>query len=138
MKKKLRKKVCKDCKQELSLAKFYVRNDMADGRYSVCKKCFALRNKKASLKRKYGMTIDNYNLLLQEQGGCCAVCGKHVSENNTSLAVDHNHKTNHVRGLLCTFCNYELLGRLRDAKGKAIGLVKYLQKALKEDKYWKD
>lgn len=65
------------------------------------------------LKTKYGISLDEYNTLLEKQNGVCAICklperanSKHGVLNN--LAVDHNHKTEKVRGLLCYSCNVKL------------------------------
>lgn len=58
--------------------------------------------------RNYGLTLDNYNALLQKQEGGCAVCKKVPSPTKTGrsgLHVDHDHVTGKVRGLLCSRCN---------------------------------
>ena len=60
---------------------------------------------RASLKR-YGISPEEYNLLLAKQDGVCAIC--HTAEINgfgTRLAVDHCHETKKVRGILCGNCN---------------------------------
>ena len=49
--------------------------------------------------------------LLDAQNGCCAICLKPESYFKRRLAVDHNHKTGKVRGLLCFRCNKFLVGR---------------------------
>jgi len=64
--------------------------------------------RKTSLRLKFGITLDNYNQMFAEQNGCCAICGTHQSEFKNALAVDHNHKTNRIRGLLCVRCNTKL------------------------------
>lgn len=67
-----------------------------------------------SLKRLYGITLEQYDELLARQEEKCAVCQKHQSEFPVRLAVDHDHKTGEVRGLLCRYCNHRLVGRHRD------------------------
>lgn len=57
------------------------------------------------LKRKYGITAKEYNFLLESQNGVCAICGRDSSKLHQRLNVDHCHKTNVVRGLLCWDCN---------------------------------
>lgn len=67
-----------------------------------------------SLKHKYGITPGQYEELLATQNNCCAICNKHESEENRRLAVDHNHKTGEIRGLLCTYCNHRIVGKWTD------------------------
>lgn len=63
------------------------------------------------LQRKYGITLEQYNLKLTAQNDSCELCKKHKSLFSKSLAVDHNHKSNVIRGLLCYRCNKFLVGR---------------------------
>lgn len=67
------------------------------------------------LKRVYGLTPKQYDTLLVEQSNRCFVCQKHEDECKTSLAVDHDHVTLEIRGLLCNHCNRYVVGRHRDA-----------------------
>ena len=57
------------------------------------------------LKRQYGISIDEYNLMFEVQQGKCAICGKHQTELKGVLVVDHCHETGKIRGLLCNDCN---------------------------------
>jgi hypothetical protein len=59
------------------------------------------------LKRKYGITIADYDRMFDEQGRVCAICGKPRPEERT-LHVDHEHTTGVIRGLLCFRCNNAL------------------------------
>ena len=61
--------------------------------------------------KKYGITLEEYDLLLEMQKGVCAICGKLPDETNTNnkyLHVDHCHDTGKIRGLLCNPCNMAL------------------------------
>lgn len=66
------------------------------------------------LRRKYGITVEQYEALLSEQNGVCAVCGR--PPKNVRHAVDHDHRVErqtgaiHVRGLLCMMCNRKIVG----------------------------
>ena len=51
------------------------------------------------------ITVEEYDLLYAKQNGYCAICGKHQSQLRTRLAVDHDHSTGKIRGLLCFSCN---------------------------------
>lgn len=68
-------------------------------------------------KQGINITYDEYENLLVAQDYCCAICGINESDlidiGNIGLGVDHNHKTNKVRGLLCPDCN-KALGLFRD------------------------
>jgi hypothetical protein len=64
-------------------------------------------------------------LLSKAQAGKCAICGKHESEFKNRLAVDHNHKTGLVRGLLCYRCNKFVVGR--HTFESALKLIRYLK-----------
>lgn len=68
------------------------------------------------LRLKYGITLEQYNELLSGQNDCCAICERHKDEFKINLAVDHNHSTGEVRGLLCSYCNHRVIGRHRDGE----------------------
>lgn len=66
-----------------------------------------LRKKDRHLRHQYGITLVDYDAMLAEQGGGCAVCGV-PSSGDRKLSVDHCHTSGRVRGLLCSRCNYAL------------------------------
>ena len=66
------------------------------------------------LKYTYGITQEQYEELLAEQGGCCAICGKTPEEEGRNLSVDHDHETGEIYGILCTVCNKILVGHIRE------------------------
>ena len=65
------------------------------------------------LRRKFGITIDDYERMLAEQNDGCAICGASEPDNG-SLHVDHDHDSGVVRGLLCVSCN-NALGAFRES-----------------------
>lgn len=67
-----------------------------------------LRYRKCDLKMKYGLSIEEYTKLFNDQNGCCAICGRSQQEFTRRLAIDHDHTTNKNRGLLCVLCNTNL------------------------------
>lgn len=76
------------------------------------------KNTHYNLKRKFGIGTDEYNILLKNQSYVCAICSKDETKKIPSggvakLAVDHCHKTNKIRGLLCGNCNLAI-GHLQD------------------------
>lgn len=71
------------------------------------------RNKKgwyyrrALVLRKYGLTLDDYDVMLRKQNGVCAICLS-PPKKNKAFNVDHCHTTGKIRGLLCFRCNFGL------------------------------
>ena len=59
------------------------------------------------LRRKYGITVEQYDEMLEAQGGGCCICGRPPRE-DISLHVDHDHSTGEIRGILCFRCNNAL------------------------------
>lgn len=78
--------------------------------------------RRGELQRRYGLTQADYDLLLESQGGTCAIC----KEIPLVFHVDHNHKTGKVRGLLCASCNLAL-GKLKDSAERAAQAAVYLR-----------
>lgn len=58
-----------------------------------------------TLKRLYGISLKQYNTMLEKQDSRCACCGIGAEFQKRRLAVDHNHTTGKIRELLCTKCN---------------------------------
>lgn len=83
-----------------------------------------LRSKSNDLKKSYGITLEEYDKLLESQGGGCAICGG-KDERFKFLPVDHCHKTKKVRGLLCQHCNRGL-GYFRDSPELLRAAIAYL------------
>lgn len=75
---------------------------------SRCKACTSMAAHEKRVQDTYGISGEEYARLLALQGGRCAIC-RNVPR-TIRLAVDHNHKTGAVRGLLCKRCNHDLLG----------------------------
>ncbi len=78
----------------------------------------------ATLRAKYGITLEEYEALLAKQNGLCAICEAPESSWG-SMAVDHNHETGEVRGLLCFNCN-TALGKFNDDIQLLLKAVAYL------------
>jgi hypothetical protein len=79
-------------------------------------------------RRLYGITDDEYERLVAEQGGGCGGCGERWpgwDAPGPAWHVDHDHATGAVRGVLCASCNIAA-GHLRDDPDRALGLARYL------------
>lgn len=76
------------------------------------------------LRSRYGLSPEDFNRMLDEQGGVCAICGT-VDAKGRPLHVDHDHATGAVRGLLCHQCNNGL-GSFRDQVALMEKAIAYL------------
>lgn len=85
------------------------------------------KKKSTVFKNQYGITLDNYYELFEEQNGCCAICSKNQLTLKRSLHIDHCHKTKEIRGLLCQHCN-TLLGFANDDVNLLQAAINYLSK----------
>jgi hypothetical protein len=85
------------------------------------------RNRAASLRR-YGITPEQYDALLEAQDGRCAICGETPSGRQAAgrLHVDHCHETGRIRGLLCVRCNPGI-GHFREREDLLLRAVEYLR-----------
>lgn len=131
-------KVCSYCSCRKSFDKFYRRVNSADGYGNICKRCskargikyrethaikLAAQSRSYNLQNRFGITVEDYNKMLESQEGKCKICG---GSDKKRLAVDHNHLTGKVRGLLCSACN-KALGGFQDSKSVLKSAIKYLE-----------
>ena len=121
------KQLCPECQKTKPAAEFNYHHDKTSGLVGVCKECLRSRN----YQKRYGITIAEYNLMLEWQDGMCLICGiYHEDAVKGKLVIDHDHSTNMVRGLLCNDCNW-MLGHARDnleVLEHAIGYLKEYNK----------
>jgi hypothetical protein len=86
-------------------------------------------HKKKWLSDKYGLTLEQYEGMLEKQGYCCAICKNgrpDVKGKKTMFHVDHDHTTGKVRGLLCHNCNVSI-GLMKDSPHVLRQAAEYLE-----------
>ena len=125
-------KTCKHCKLQKSIDSFPRNKSYKSGYCNTCKKCrkqmyphSESTKQKAyerQIKRNYGITLEDYHRMYENQDGVCAGC-KQPSE--VKFHIDHDHHTGRVRGLLCGNCN-KALGLLHDNPNTLKNLIEYL------------
>lgn len=136
---------CNACNQDLPLDRFYIRSDRAGTPHPKCKECQRLARVKRkqenpglsadvarrdALRKMYGITPAEYERILDNQEGVCAICHK-PSHDGRRLHVDHDHLTGRVRGLLCHRCNSGI-GSFRDSSRLLLQAAEYLKPFAKE------
>lgn len=101
-------------------------------------KAFYARNpgyvRNANLKRCYGITLDDYDIMLVNQDGVCAICkgsetARYKDGRIKNLAVDHCHKTGRIRQLLCSNCN-QVLASAKDNPEILYAAIDYLERVI--------
>jgi hypothetical protein len=85
------------------------------------------------LRRKFGITVDDYDQMLAAQEGVCAICGREPNP-NISLHVDHDHDTGAIRGLTCFRCN-QAMGAFGEDASLLRAAATYLDR---HDPAWRD
>lgn len=132
-------KLCYKCQVEKPVEEFHRNKRTKDGRQTHCAECqrelhrqwreqnadkvrrysreWARRNgqesrKNSDLRRRFGITLEQYKELHDSQAGKCGICGE-AEVSGRQLAVDHDHSTGAIRALLCTTCNTGL-GQFKD------------------------
>lgn len=115
---------CVICKEIKPISKFDINRRQ-------CKLCRGRKHKKyfheAAIQKKYNLTIEDYYELLKQQQGNCAICNTNLLKQTRKPHIDHDHKTNTVRGLLCANCNMGI-GHLRDDYRICLNAVMYLKR----------
>lgn len=126
-------KHCNKCGVTKPLSEFHKKAGRKDGHASTCKQCVndrqraydPAKNKDCKLRKTYGITLEEYNAMLESQGGVCAICGGTEPAEGRMMAVDHCHATGKVRGILCSCCN-RALGLFRDNTDYLKSAINYL------------
>jgi hypothetical protein len=124
-------KTCLRCEENKNASCFgwsgYIKKN---GLKSLCSYCKTCQNE-LRVKRKYGVDYEEYKRMLTKQNNCCAnpgcLANKPGAPGRTRFYIDHCHKTNKIRGLLCHQCNLAL-GHVSDDIKKLEGLIVYLKK----------
>lgn len=132
-------KRCPSCGETKDYSLFYRNKQSKINCSPYCKVCSNLRstsyareNKHKipttgySLKRRYGITADDYARMLEQQEHKCAICGIEQCASGRNFAVDHCHTTKVIRGLLCSNCNTSL-GGFQDDIVLLQSAINYLQ-----------
>lgn len=112
---------------------------------SKCVKCNGLSKRKDinidrktyardwSLKKKYGISLNDFNIILEKQNGKCTICNKLMEEPSSTrgqgldvMALDHCHETGKIRSILCNACN-KGLGMFNDDISLLENALKYIK-----------
>jgi len=141
-------KFCPACSTELSLELFDNYRAGKDGKQPWCRGCQATYRKqriaktesyyssderanraarprgpqRRNIRYKYGLSAEQFDLLVLEHGGRCGICAAQL----VKLNVDHDHVTGQIRGLLCSLCN-RALGFFRDDPSRLRSAAHYLE-----------
>ena len=138
------RRVCSECEVEKPIGEFPLRSksyrETHPGfeRNRKCRDCVRNRNREQKRSKpptseqqlrwtlaSYGLTLDEYQAMVEKQGGRCAICKNPPLVSTGRLSVDHHHGTGQVRGLLCATCNAGL-GHFQDDPVRIMAALQYL------------
>lgn len=151
----MKTKVCPACKENKPVSEFNKKTKQRNGLCPYCRDCIKMKyhekiridpdyfNRRQNERRKedpdyrisayqrnkerkYGISQEKFDKILKSQKGKCAICGIHQRDLKRKLAIDHNHDTGVVRGLLCHKCNF-LLGYANEDLDVLQNSINYLK-----------
>jgi len=130
--------ICRTCTLEKPLAAFPKRTDQvyprrvcrdcsnsAHGRWTERRRSYVLAYTKRKRCEQYGLTLEEYDSLIESQGGNCAICGRTLGEKWQT--IDHDHSTGKVRGIVHRGCNL-VIGNASEDIRVLVGAICYLLK----------
>jgi hypothetical protein len=127
-------KWCPSCRQDKPLTDFGRNRANSDGLTAYCRPCANAKtlaqrrrqydggSREYHLLRRYGITVAQYDQLVADQGGVCALCRQRAPQH-----VDHDHLSGRVRGVLCSCCN-QGLGNFRDDAATLRAAADYVER----------
>ena len=137
-------KKCRRCEVTKPRSEFTKHGVSPNGVHSYCKPCCseiqkvryaarpaqasALINRRAKLKKTYGITMDDFDSMLDAQEGSCKICRTKTPGGRGHFAIDHCHESGRVRGLLCNSCNIGL-GHFKDNVDLLHRAIDYLKES---------
>jgi hypothetical protein len=136
-------KFCPICKEDKHVSLFNKSSKAKDKLQHYCRVCSNAKRKEWDLedpertrgkwlKDAYGISLETYNEMLEQQNHKCAICNQDETRFHKKLVVDHDHKTGKVRQLLCNMCNHGI-GNFKDDVSLMASAIQYIIKHTKED-----
>ena len=131
----MKTKRCYKCKTFKVIDEFVKDKTRPDGLAYICKSCRKMmfkkwynpeRGRNVELKRKFGITLEDWHRILHEQNHTCPIC----KSTNKKFVGDHDHETGLFRGIICSSCNRALAhfgDDLEKVKDNYERLIKYLE-----------
>lgn len=131
-------KKCKSCEAMKAAREFDYSPIHSDWLYPICVQCKREKDltrreaperrmevREANLRKRFGISLSDYEEIVSLQGGGCAICGDARGADTASLAVDHDHSSGEVRGILCKICN-AALGKFKDSRDLLDRAIEYI------------
>lgn len=130
-------KICRKCQIEKPLSDYHNLTKSKDGKRNICKSCISLSQKQhfqkhhgkikdKNLKRVYGISLQQFNEMLEKQDRKCGICENDL-DGKLLTHIDHCHTTGKIRAILCHYCNTGL-GLFKESPDLLAKATKYLKK----------
>ena len=118
-------KYCPRCKKIKCLVDFHFCKTGTKFAQGTCIKCSSKDRKENGMFHKFGITLKQYNKILEKQNSGCKICGTKIPGGQGRFHIDHDHSTGKIRGLLCHLCNTGL-GQFKDDIEILAAAIRYL------------
>lgn len=119
-------KTCSSCKKFKLTNAFSSNKSRKDKLHNECKQCQVTYNRLYILQTKYQLTKEDARALVKKIEHGCEICRTPLSLGRSGYAVDHDHQSNKIRGVLCQDCNLGL-GFFQDNPGIINKAITYLK-----------
>lgn len=119
-------RVCIKCNEEKTIDNFRISKKSTGCRRTECRDCERAISRRNSFKITRGISHEERDIILLEQGSRCKCCGKTTNGSKKGWHVDHDHSTGIIRGVLCANCNIAL-GQVHDNIKHLELLIQYLE-----------
>jgi len=122
---------CSRCNEWKPPEAFNKNKKQRSGINYACRSCTQPYTRGYNLKKRHGISFEDFMAIYNSQEGKCACCGTAININSNKYSeracLDHNHKTGAIRGVLCSTCNLAA-GNVKDSSERAEKLSAYLKK----------
>jgi hypothetical protein len=138
---------CSSCRRRKPICEFGAWASDSDGLHCYCRECSNRKARQYAKKpetseyrkkymrqmglKKYGLTIEDFERLLSGQNGRCLICEDELELRTGGAAVDHDHESGKVRGVLCRLCNVGI-GHFREKPSLLRAAIEYLENEMTE------
>jgi hypothetical protein len=124
-------RLCRECIAKRSAALYLRNKPKVQARCKAWHDAHRQRRAMDHRRRRYGISVEHFEAMMAEQSGACAICRRQLvvaaGRTPATAHVDHDHRTGHIRSLLCNACN-TVIGLARENPSVLCAAAEYVKK----------